>query len=97
MAYKRQMEIYQWLVRQKGLKVSDTDYFVYCNGQDAETFDARIEFAVKLLPYTGSDHWIEQQLFALKQCLAGDATPDAPQDCEFCGYVEVHHNLRFEP
>jgi hypothetical protein len=58
-AYKRQMEIYQWLVRGQNLKVSDTGYFVYCNGQDAEAFDGRIEFAVKLLPYTGSDYWIE--------------------------------------
>lgn len=31
MAYKRQMEIYQWIVRQQGLEVSDTGYFVYCN------------------------------------------------------------------
>jgi len=31
--YKRQMEIYQWLLRQNGLKVSDTGYFVYCNGK----------------------------------------------------------------
>ena len=31
--YKRQMEVYQWLLRQKGLQVSDTGYFVYVNGQ----------------------------------------------------------------
>jgi len=30
--YKRQMEIYQWLLRQNGLKVAKTGYFVYCNG-----------------------------------------------------------------
>src|SRR3974390_491242 len=38
MAYKRQMEMYQWLVRRQGLAVSETGYFVYCNGQDAEAF-----------------------------------------------------------
>ena len=27
--YKRQMEIYQWLLRKNGFKVSDTGYFVY--------------------------------------------------------------------
>src|SRR3989344_884637 len=31
--YKRQMEIYQWLFRQNGYRVSNTGYFVYCNGQ----------------------------------------------------------------
>jgi hypothetical protein len=35
--YKRQMEIYQWLLRRNGLDVSDTGYFVYCTGRpDAE-------------------------------------------------------------
>lgn len=38
--YKRQMEIYQWLLRKNGYKVSDTGYFVYCNGKtDKEAFD----------------------------------------------------------
>ncbi|MCK4805914.1 MAG: PD-(D/E)XK nuclease family protein, partial [Candidatus Pacebacteria bacterium] len=32
-SYKRQMEIYQWLFRKNGFKVSDTSYFVYCNGK----------------------------------------------------------------
>jgi hypothetical protein len=37
-SYKRQMEVYQWLVRKQDLKVSDTGYFVYCNGQDGPAF-----------------------------------------------------------
>lgn len=87
LAYKRQMEIYQWLVRQQGLIVSDTGYFVYCNGQDAEAFDGRIEFAIKLLAYTGSDAWVEGALGDLKACLLSDDIPSRPVDCEFCGYA----------
>ena len=87
MAYKRQMEMYQWLVRHQGLIVSNTGYFVYCNGQDAEAFDGRIEFAIKLLPYTGSDYWIDDALVGLKNCLLSDEIPSRPPDCEFCGYV----------
>src|ERR1700761_5736349 len=30
-SYKRQLEVYQWLLRQNGFKVSDTGYFVYTN------------------------------------------------------------------
>jgi PD-(D/E)XK nuclease superfamily len=41
-SYKRQMEMYQWLVRKQGLTVLNTGFFVYCNGQDAEAFDGRI-------------------------------------------------------
>ena len=29
--YKHQMEVYQWLFRRNGFKVSDTGYFVYAN------------------------------------------------------------------
>jgi hypothetical protein len=87
MAYKRQMEVYQWLVRLQGLKVSNTGYFVYCNGQDAEAFDGRIEFTIKLLPYTGNDYWIEDVLGAIKSCLLSNDIPNKPPDCEFCGYA----------
>ena len=39
--YKRQMEIYQWLFKKNGFKVSKTGYFVYCNGNtDKKAFDA---------------------------------------------------------
>src|SRR3989344_5038027 len=39
-SYKRQLEIYQWLFRQNGFKVSPTGYFVYVNGKsDAKAFD----------------------------------------------------------
>lgn len=87
--YKRQMEMYQWLVRNQGLDVSDTGYFVYCNGKDAEAFDGRIEFAIKLLPYTGKDNWVDGTLVALKACLRSERMPEAPSDCEFCGYAQA--------
>jgi CRISPR/Cas system-associated exonuclease Cas4 (RecB family) len=32
-SYKRQMEVYQWLLRQNGFSVNDTGYFVYANGR----------------------------------------------------------------
>jgi hypothetical protein len=85
--YKRQMEVYQWLVRRQGLSVSDTGYFVYCNGQDAAAFDGRIEFAVKVLPYTGSDRWVEGALYRVRECLMRETLPRAADGCEFCGYV----------
>lgn len=88
-AYKRQIEVYQWLVRGQGLDTSDTGYFVYCNGQDAEAFDGRIEFAVKVLPYTGSDNWVEGALAELKACLLSDDIPPEPDDCEYCGYASA--------
>lgn len=84
--YKRQMEIYQWLLRQNEFKVSNTGYFVYVNGKkDREAFDARLEFDVKVIPYTGSDEWIENVLAKIKACLEGEL-PEAGPECEHCAY-----------
>jgi len=89
-SYKRQMEIYQWLFRKNGFRVSDTGYFVYANGQkDREAFDGRLEFTVVLIPYTGSDSWIEKSLGEAKKCLGADAPPEPSSDCEFCAYREA--------
>lgn len=84
--YKRQMEVYQWLLRQNDFKVSDTGYFVYANGRkDLEAFDGKLEFRIILLPYTGSDEWIEPKLAEIKSCLDGKV-PSAAPACEYCNY-----------
>ncbi len=85
--YRRQMEIYQWLFRQNGFKVSDTGYFVYVNGKkDRKSFDGKLEFDVKIIPYTGNDKWIENKLFEIKACLDLDEPPESSGECEFCDY-----------
>lgn len=85
--YKRQMEVYQWLLRQNGLKVSDTGYFVYCTGKlDSKAFDKRIDFDVHLIAYEGNDDWVENTLLKIKDCLDSDAIPDTGKSCDHCGY-----------
>lgn len=87
--YKRQMEIYQWLLRANGYKVSDTGYFVYCNGKkDRKAFDGRLDFDVTLIPYKGNDKWVEEKIFEIKKCLESKKIPKADKDCEFCRYFE---------
>lgn len=58
-----------------------------CNGQDAEAFDGRIEFAIKLLPYTGSHYWIEGVLIGLNNYLLADEIPNKLPECDFCSYA----------
>ncbi len=94
MSYKRQMEVYQWLLRRLGFKVSSTGYFVYCNGRtDRAAFDGKVEFDVKIIPYTGDDSWVEPILPEIKKCLEGKKVPKAPKDCEYCGYVAARAEL----
>lgn len=88
--YKRQMEVYQWLLRQNGYKVSDIGYFVYCNGRtDVAAFDGRIEFDVTLIAYEGKDGWVEDTIKKLHKCLQQDVIPDAGKDCDYCAYREA--------
>lgn len=94
-SYKRQMEIYQWLFRRNGFAVSPTGYFVYVNGKsDAEAFDAKLEFDLELIPYTGNDAWVESAIFDLKKMLMSDDIPPVGISfgggpCEYCTYREA--------
>ena len=88
--YKRQMEVYQWLLRKNGLTVSDTGYFLYCNGKkDRDAFDGVLEFDVTLIAYKGNDHWVEQAITEAHICLCKDTVPDASGECDYCNYRDA--------
>ncbi len=89
-AYKRQMEVYQWLFRKNGFNVSNTGYFVYCNGRtDKKAFDKKIEFNIKLIPYKGDDSWVEQTILDIAECLNQEDIPEMAKDCDYCRYRKV--------
>lgn len=91
--YKRQMEIYQWLFRQNGFKVSDTGYFVYCNGKtDRKAFDGKLEFDIKLIPYKGDTSWVEGTVNDAIKCLNFDNLPKSSEDCDYCMYRKATNN-----
>jgi len=86
--YKRQIEIYQWLLRQNKYRVSDTGYFVYCNGKvNKKALDGKLEFDITLIPYLGNDAWVERTIFDIHQCLNSDKIPESGIDCDYCNYV----------
>lgn len=88
--YKRQMEFYQWLLRQNGYQVSNTGYFVYCNGQmDRKAFDGKLEFDITLIPYAGDDSWVEKTIARAHACLNEDKIPEANSDCDYCNYIRT--------
>ncbi|MBU2592806.1 MAG: PD-(D/E)XK nuclease family protein [Patescibacteria group bacterium] len=85
--YKRQMEIYQWIFRKSGFKVSQVGYFVFANAdKNLPKFDGKLNFEVTLILYKGDDSWVGPTIFAIKKCLDSDKIPDADPDCEFCQY-----------
>ncbi|HEX4774788.1 MAG TPA: PD-(D/E)XK nuclease family protein [Candidatus Saccharimonadales bacterium] len=98
-SYKRQLEVYQWLLRQNGFTVSNTGYFVYTNARiDLDSFNDHLEFRTKLIPYTGSDSWVEPTLIKMKQCIESDDMPPVGTaamggPCEFCSYARARTEL----
>lgn len=88
--YKRQMEVYQWLLRKKGFVVASRGYFVYANAtKDRAAFDGKLEFEVTLVPHDGDDGWVEGTLRDIKTCLDGERIPDAAPNCDYCLYRQA--------
>ena len=88
-AYKRQMDLYVWVMRRKGFDVSDTGYFLYCDGDrfidKAFLLDkhAVMHFKMSILPYDVNTEWIKPTLFKIKENLISDECPNHSDDCEF--------------
>jgi CRISPR/Cas system-associated exonuclease Cas4 (RecB family) len=96
--YKRQLEIYQWLLKSNGFKVSPVGYFVYANGQsNFEEFNDTLHFKTKLISYEGATDWIEQVVLSIKECLEGEIPATGSSimggECAFCAYARDRTGL----
>ena len=101
------MEIYQYLLRKNGFKVSNTGYFVYCNGIKTGNFNEELKFKMYLIDYTGDDCWIAWTLQEIHSLLNQDKIQSYSDDCDYCQYqtklnaleeevsIEEHETLNF--
>jgi len=88
--YKKQMEIYQWLFRQMGFKVSKTGYFLFANaGKNRPEFDGKLEFETSIIPYEADDSWVESTILDIKKCLDSNEIPASGEECEYCAYRKL--------
>lgn len=87
--YRRQLEIYQWLLRKMGFKVSDTGYWVYVTAtQKQDRFDNTLHFESNLVAYQGAATWIEETLENIFTNLNEAEVPGPAADCDYCNYFE---------
>lgn len=110
-SYRRQLEIYQWILAKDGHPVSSTAYFVYANGcTDQEIFSKKpykdrrglLNFRVEIFPHQSADlTWIDQLLPEVKACLESPRPPVRSPNCEHCLYararVELYRQYRQNP
>jgi hypothetical protein len=88
-SFRRQLEIYQWMFRRNGFRVSDKAYLVYADADTSRTaFESKLEFDVCIIPYKGSDSWVEDTIDQLHRCLISSDLPDSNPDCDNCAYFK---------
>lgn len=87
-SYRRQIEIYQWLLINNGYKVCKTGYFVFARvnreggfGQGKLSFDLFVE------PQEGDVFWIEAAILNARKALDGTIPPGG-QNCAYCRFAE---------
>jgi hypothetical protein len=89
-ANRRQMEIYQYLLRMNNEEVSSTAYFVFCNGKnDGTLFNNQLQFDLSLVPYVVEDDcsWVLEMAVKAYECLQSDGVPKPTTDCKYCCYT----------
>jgi hypothetical protein len=98
--YRRQMEIYQWLLRGNGLTVSPVGYFVFARVNKGDTFghgEAKHQGAVGksggVLPFDifvehieGNSDWVEVELARARAVVDMKEPPEPSEECEYCAY-----------
>tara|TARA_B100000886_G_scaffold287223_1_gene211822 strand:- start:206 stop:1024 length:819 start_codon:yes stop_codon:yes gene_type:complete len=107
-SYKKQMDMYQWILRQAGFNVSRTGYFVYVNGDqhfedgmlEDEIDKANMRFDVQLISYDADDSWVEETILELKNCLLMNECPKhadsgfGPKGDKQCEYAELFDGMK---
>ena len=95
-AYKRQMEMYQWIMKKKGFDVSSRGYFLYVDGQHIgkagmiskdQPSRAYMEFKTSIIPYDGRDDWVEDALYKIKELLLSENPPEHAEGCEYARFL----------
>ncbi len=93
-SYRRQAEVYQFLVRRQNLVVSDTAWFVYANGiKTADRFDNCLTFNTVLVPYIGNDGWVLETFRDAVKVASGPESPAPRSGCAWCEFVSKRRNL----
>ena len=93
--YVRQLEMYQWLFRQNGFKVSDEAYLVYFNGlKNEQMFNQQLKFELHLIKIKCNDEWVEDTIISACNLLSSDEYPQGSKNCMTCQYLKNRWNVK---
>lgn len=91
--YKRQMEVYQWLLTQNNYKVSKTGYFLFAKVKKDRGFGSgKLSFDLFLEPQEGDISWVESSLSEAKKTLDSEI-PKYNPDCLYCQFAKTQRGF----
>lgn len=94
-AYRRQMDLYIWIMKRLGLNTSEIGYFLYCDGDrftDKPFLNDKMgvmNFKVSLIPYKSDLCWIESTLQKIKLTLNAEQCPNHSKSCEYGAFIDA--------
>ena len=93
-AYKRQLEMYQWLFRKNGFPVSNEAYLLYFNAKkNEEFFNNQLNFEVHFVKLECSTSWVEAKILETIELLRSNEFPPPSSKCEHCNYLKKRWKL----
>ena len=94
-AYKRQLEMYQWLFKKNGFQVADEAYLVYFNGKKNERFfNNELKFDSYVIRLDCSTDWVEKTIIKTVNLLRSIDFPKPSNTCEYCNYLKKRWQLQ---
>ena len=89
-SYKRQMEVYQWLLEKIGNNVSKMGYFLFAKVNKDKGFgEAKMSFDIFLEPMKGDTGWVEGAVRKARELYNMESAPKSGAECECCPYAEA--------
>jgi len=93
-SYKRQLEIYSWLLQKNNFDVSNTGYLMYYNGDASKPhLGKEMHFRRTLVPFELDTSWIDPMVDDIYNCLQKDEIPYGNDNCEECIYLKTVSEL----
>ncbi len=93
-SYRRQIEVYQWILRKMGYRVSSNAYFVFAvPDRSRHAFQDTLHFSSSIVRLSGNDSWVEDAVVAARKCLELPKPPAPSARCPWCAFA---HGRTFE-
>jgi len=88
-SYKRQMEIYQWLLQKNDYPVSNLSYFVFARVNKAGGFGmgkGSLLFDIFAEPCRVDNSWVDNIIPKVREIFDLETPPASSPDCEHCKF-----------